>query len=899
MPYSHRHFSSIFYTIIMNNWKYRLTDIAQFESLCGQLGCHIDAIEDVSILSQSVKAGSLLIPNSLAVHPMEGADGDSQGRPSALTYRRYQRFASGGAGLLWAEAIAVVPEGRANPRQLWLNEDSKDAFGQMVKMMRNCARESMGSEHKPVIVAQLTHSGRYSKPDGVARPLIPQRDPYRDSLVPEQNPTINKQCRVSDDCIVTDEYLDGLIAAYVKAAKLAFEAGFDAVDIKSCHGYLINELLASRNRKGKYGGSFENRTRFLLEVIDRIHSELGHDKQVAARLGFYDAIPFPFGWGVDEKDYTKPDLGEPKKLLAMMSSRGVKLINFTIANPYYNPHVGRPFNQAIKGAYDEPEHPLKGVERVINLAGEIQSQFPDVAIVGTGYSWLRQIMGNFAAASKKAGKSKIIGGGRMAFAYPDFAKDILTKGKLDKSKVCIGCSACTQLMRDGQTAGCVIRDNKIYGPIFKHGRMSDKANLQRLGQSCLQCQEPTCQLACPAGIDVPLFIKQFLDGDEKGAYLTIRKSNILPEICAWLCPVEQQCEGNCLQKFIGDEALPIADIQRYLSEQANKNGWSKIKLPEKSTGKNIAIIGAGPAGLSAAAVLLEAGHKVTIFDKANDLGGMIESVIPAERQGDALENEIAAVFKDVPKSRMEMKLNTEINEKFSLDNIMAQGFDAAFIGFGLPKGIKSSNEKLSGVYDALEFLNSAKLPNKLDLAGKRVAVIGGGNTAMDAATTAKNLGAEDVYVIYRRSFEQMPAWTGERDRAMERGIHFIVLTHQLEFESDNGRFTAIKVCPTKLSEPDKSGRRKPVPDEKNAYKLDMDIVVEAIGQSSEEYIEKLLPDIELENGLIKTRSDSFSTSRQNVFAGGDFVRGASTVVAAVADGMKAAKEMDKYLRGKK
>ncbi len=883
----------------MKNWKYKLTEVEGFRALCDEIGCRIDAIEDVSILAQPVKAGSLIIPNSIAVHPMEGADGDRLGRPSALSVRRYKRFAAGGAGLLWAEAIAVVPEGRANPRQLWLNDQSKDDFARMIKMMRSAAKESMGVSHNPVIVAQLTHSGRYSKPDGTAKPIIPQRDLYRDNLIPEPSPTTNKQSKVTDDNIVTDEYLDNLIGSYVRAAKLAYEIGFDAVDIKSCHGYLINELLASRNRKGKYGGSFENRTRFLLSIIDAIRSESGSDKQITARLGFYDSIPFPYGWGVDEDDYTKPDLTEPKKLLRLLSARGVKLINFTIANPYYNPHVGRPFNQPIKGAYEEPQHPLKGVERLINLAAEIQNEFPDIAIVGTGYSWLRQLFGNIASASKQNGKSKIIGAGRMAFAYPDFAKDILKKGKLDKTKVCIGCSACTQLMRDGQTAGCVIRDSKIYGPIFKHGRMSDKANLQRLSQNCLGCQEPTCQLACPAGIDIPLFIKQFLDGDEKGAYETIRKSNILPEICAWLCPVEQQCQGSCLQKFIGDGALPIADIQRYLAEQANKNGWSRIKLPENSTGKNIAIIGSGPAGLSAAAVLLEAGHNVTIFDKAKDLGGMIQSVIPAERQDIALKREIEAVFKDVPNSRMQLCLNAELNEGFNLDNIMADGFDAAFIGLGLPKGINSSTEKINGLYDALEFLNLAKQSETMNIAGKRVAVIGGGNTAMDAATTAKHLGAEDVYLIYRRSFEQMPAWPAERDRAMEQGIHFLVLTHQLGYESQNGNVSVIKVCPTRLSQPDKSGRRKPVPDEKNAYKLDIDIVIEAIGQTAEDRIEKLLPGVQVENGLIRIEPNSFKTSRPGVFAGGDLVRGASTVVAAVADGRKAAEKINEFLKGKK
>ncbi len=902
MPFSPRQKHTVPYTIKAMkqpikkaDWQFKLSDVESFRSVCAAVGVNIETSEDISVLAEPVRAGNLLIPNSLAIHPMEGADGDNLGRPSRLTVRRYKRFASGGAGLLWSEAIAVTPEGRANPRQLWINEDSKDAFADLVKLIRAAAKESMGGLHNPVVVAQLTHSGRYSKPT----PMIAQRDPYRDSLIPQPKPNTDKRSKVTDDYIVSDDYLDNLQLAYIKAAKLAFDAGFDVVDIKSCHGYLINELLASRNRKGKYGGSFENRTRFLLEVIDKIHAELGKDKPVAVRLGFYDAIPFPYGWGVDQNDYKKADLAEPKKLVEILSKQGVKLINFTIANPYYNPHIGRPFNLPIKGAYEEPEHPLKGVERLIEIAGEIQKAFPDIAIVGTGYSWLREMMGNVAAASKKTGKAKIIGGGRMAFAYPNFAKDLLTKGRLDNDKVCVGCSACTQLMRDGQMAGCVIRDNKIYGPIFKHGRMSDKANLERLALNCLGCQEPTCQLACPAGVDIPEFIQKFLAGDEKGAYQTIRKSNILPEICAWLCPVEQQCQGNCLQKFIGDGPLPIADIQRYLAEQANKNGWSKIEFGEKTTGKKIAIIGAGPAGIAAAAVLLEAGHKVTIFDKAKNLGGLIASAIPCERQGESLQVELAAIFKDIPAERMTLRLGTEINEKFNLDNIMDEGFDAAFLGIGLPKSTISSGEKLEGLYDAFEFLNMTKQSNPPDLTGRKVAVIGGGDTAIDAATAAVQLGCEDVYIIYRRSFDQMPAGNVERERAVNQGIHFLILTQPLGYLSNNAKIKGLKLCPCRLGEPDKSGRRKPVPIETNAYNLDFDIVVEAIGQMSDENISKILPGIEITSGLIKTQTDSCKTSRDKIFAGGDAVHGASTVVAAVADGMKAARQINEYLRGKK
>ena len=880
-------------------WEFRLRDIGDLRQLNKQLGTNVEAIEDVSILSESVKVGKLVIPNSLAVHPMEGCDGDSEGRPGKLTLRRYERFAAGGAGLIWAEATAVVPEGRANPRQLWIHEKNKQSFAVMVKMMRQAAAESMGSDHKPVIVLQLTHSGRYSKPEGKSHPIIAQRDPYRDPLAPQPKPDPNRKSKIPDDWpLVTDEYLDKLQEAYVEAARIAFEVGFDAVDIKSCHGYLINELFGCRGRKGKYGGSFENRTKFPLQVIDKIHNELGEDAAVTMRLGIYDAIPYPFGWAVDENDYTKPDLSEPKKLIELLRQRGLQLINVTIANPYYNPHVGRPFNEPIVGGYEEPEHPLVGVDRLVNLTGEIQTQFPNIALVGTGYSWLRTLFANVAAANKTNGLTTLVGAGRMAFAYPDFAKDIINNGRMYSEKVCVSCSACTQIMRDSGTTGCVVRDNEVYGPIFKHGRMSERDNLIRLAAACRKCQEPTCQLGCPAGVDIPKFISQFLDGQEQAAYETLREANIFPEVCAWLCPVEQQCEGNCLQNFIGDGPLPIAEIQRYLAEQANKNGWSKLRIPKETTEKNVAIIGAGPAGLSCAAKLLEAGHTVTIFDAGTEFGGMIASVIPAERQSSSLRNEIAAIFADMPKERMTLRLGTELNDDFNLDSIIKEGFDAVFIGMGLPNSVSigHKNENIKDLWNAMDFLSAARKPGQLNLKDQTVAAIGGGNTAMDVATTAKQLGAKDVYVIYRRSFKEMPAWSAERERAIEEGVHFLILTQPIGFNSTDGKLTGIKVCPTRLVEPDKSGRRRPEPIESSAYELDMDIVVEAIGQESMGNIEEILPGVELKAGLIRTNNGTHTTSRPGVYAGGDLVRGASTVVAAVADGMAAAKEIDEYLR---
>lgn len=424
--------------------------------------------DDLSLLTKPVEVKGDTIPNSLAIHPMEGCDGNFDGSPGDLTRRRYIRYGAGGGGLIWFEAIAVCPEGRANPRQLWLHPKNRKQFKSMLQETREAAQDSMGSEHRPILIAQLTHSGRYSRPHGHPEPYIPQHDPYRDPMRPEPYPTSNRDSNLGNEYqIVTDEYLDELQARFVEGARLAIEVGFDGVDLKACHGYLVDELLKSRNREGRYGGSFENRSRFLIEITRKIRKDMGNDCLITSRLGYYDAVPHPYGWGIDEADYNTPDLREPKRLTAMLMDEDMQLINFTAANPYYNPHVGRPFGKPVKGGYAEPEHPLQGVERLIDMAGEIQMEFPALRLVGTGYSYLGECMGYVAAGTKRAGKATLIGGGRMAFAYPDFPKDMIEKGKLNPKKVCLACSACTQLMRCGQPTGCVIRDREVYLPLYR------------------------------------------------------------------------------------------------------------------------------------------------------------------------------------------------------------------------------------------------------------------------------------------------------------------------------------------------------------------------------------------------------------------------------------------------
>lgn len=404
--------------------------------------------ENTDILMEKLQLGTRTIPNRLAVHPMEGADANSDGTPGELTLRRYQRYAEGGAGLIWLEAVAVNESGRANKMQLFLKEETVDAFKKMVDMIRKKAAETMGKEFNPYLVIQLTHSGRFGE----------NRDILFHHELEDKAAGISKDKEVMDDM-----QLEGLEDDFFHAARLAKKAGFDAVDIKACHRYLLSENLAAHTRGGKYGGDFDNRTRLIKNSIKRIASEVEID--LATRMNIYDAIPYPYGWGTD-KDGNE-DHSEPRRLVRELQDLGVKLINITAATPYIYPHINRPYDQPNNLGYEAPEHPFIGVERLLRLGKIIQQEVEDCVIVGTGFSWLRQFAPNVAAGVLKNGWAKMIGFGRQAFAYPDFAKDLIENGELNSRKVCITCSKCAELKAKKKHSGCVIRDQEIYLPIYR------------------------------------------------------------------------------------------------------------------------------------------------------------------------------------------------------------------------------------------------------------------------------------------------------------------------------------------------------------------------------------------------------------------------------------------------
>jgi 2,4-dienoyl-CoA reductase-like NADH-dependent reductase (Old Yellow Enzyme family) len=386
-------------------------------------------------LKKAVSIGAVTIPNRLAIQAMEGADGTTDGAPDELTIRRYDRFAKSGAGLLWFEATAVSPEGRANPRQLWLHDGNIDEYKRIVSDIRETALKVNGTA--PVIVMQATHSGRYSKPQSKPEPMIACNNPIYEGDTP-----------LPPERIITDSELRRIEECYGVTTRLAAKAGFDGIDIKACHRYLNSELLSAVTRPGDYGGCIVNRMRFYENCVKRAREEAPGNFIVTSRLNIYDGIPYPYGFGVNERDGITPDLSEPIEVIKRMN---FSLLNITIGNPYFNPNVNRPTD-------------VQGVERMYRLTKQIKDAYPGLVIVSSAPTYLREFSPYLAAGAVEQGFADIVGFGRMAFAYPGFARDIL-RGTFDKKRVCVCCGKCSELMRRAR-AGCAVRDS-IYTLMYK------------------------------------------------------------------------------------------------------------------------------------------------------------------------------------------------------------------------------------------------------------------------------------------------------------------------------------------------------------------------------------------------------------------------------------------------
>jgi 2,4-dienoyl-CoA reductase-like NADH-dependent reductase (Old Yellow Enzyme family) len=454
-----------------------LKDVSTFIESLGKLGVEMPCDReltsgDASPLARPISTGDLKIGNRIAVHPMEGWDATADGRPTEAMTRRWKRFGASGAKLIWGgEAVAVRHDGRANPNQLFIGPHSSEDLDKLRAALVEEHVRATGSAEGLVVGLQLTHSGRYSVPNVKGRP---------EPRVAHRHPILDQRVGVSsDEKVFTDDDVRRLIDDFVKAARVAAGAGFDFVDVKHCHGYLGHEFLGSHTRAGEFGGPFENRTRFLREVVAGIRANIS-GLHIGVRVSAFDFVPFrpnpeltlpgkpgpgipePFGdllpyrwgFGINANDPTSFDLTETVRFLELLRALNIRLVNLSAGSPYYNPHMQRPAAYPPSDGYLPPEDPLIGVARQMNVVRKLKAQFADLVMVGSGYSYLQDFLPNVAQAAIAQGWVDCVGLGRVMLSYPEILWDAMHGNAMQTKKICRTFSDCTTAPRNGLPSGC-------------------------------------------------------------------------------------------------------------------------------------------------------------------------------------------------------------------------------------------------------------------------------------------------------------------------------------------------------------------------------------------------------------------------------------------------------------
>ena len=452
--------------------------------------------------------------------------------------------------------------------------------------------------------------------------------------------------------------------------------------------------------------------------------------------------------------------------------------------------------------------------------------------------------------------------------------------------------------------------NELDGEYRSHN--SEEVNLglteeQALAESkrCLDCLNPGCITGCPVGIDIPAFIKNIERGHFADAAKVLKMTSSLPAVCGRVCPQEKQCESKCIHLKMGKPAVAIGYLERFAADYERKSGEASVPEIAAPKGKKIAVVGSGPAGLSFSGDMAKLGYDVTVFEALHEIGGVLKYGIPEFRLPNSIvDGEIA----NLEKMGVKFVKDCIIGKTLSFDDLKADGFEGVFVasGAGLPNFMGINGENLIGVMSSNEYLTRVNLLGAARedfdtpvLRGKRVAVIGGGNTAMDSVRTARRLGAETAMIVYRRSEEEMPARLEEVYHAKQEGVIFKTLHNPIEYYGDEkGRVKQMLLQKMELGEPDASGRRRPVPVEGATELVDVDLVIVSVGVSPNPLIPKSVNGLEVSKKGTIVVNEEMQSSIPTVFAGGDIVRGGATVILAMGDGRKAAAAMDEYLSGK-
>ena len=605
--------------------------------------------------------------------------------------------------------------------------------------------------------------------------------------------------------------------ALIHAATLAAEAGFDGVDLQCGRDDLAAVLAAVRER--------------------------APGLLLATRLCAYEAVRGCFGVSVD---FRQPDLTGPIRAVQQWRKNGLALLNVTAASPRLRgPERGL---RAFRDSENPDEHPLMTLDRQLAIARALRAAVPGLPVVGSGFSWLRQFVPEIAAGALREQAIDFAGLGRAALANPHTPEDVFAHGRMDANSTCMVCFACSQMHEEGASVGCVLRDPAVYGPVYRQMRRFDADQLMAGAARCHLCEAAPCVAASSTRADIPAFIAAFRAGDEPRAYEIIRARNPLPELTARLSPAWLESEGACIETTLTGTPVPILDLQFAIAWRARERGQTGARVPAASTGKSVAIVGGGPTGIAAAIRLIELGHTVDLYEQADCLGGVPARVLAAHRQINPQAEIDALLQPALAAARLRLHLGVALGKDISLEALHAD-HDAILLATGLWQ--ERSLGIAPGVIGALTFLESsdATVP-------ERVAILAGGDSAMDAARAVQSRGAKEIFVIFGGPRSALH-WHMPESWFATPGVQAMMNWQPLGYEIDpHGNVSAIRLCHAEL---------------KLETVLPVGLVIEAMGL---EVADSIRPSLASKGGRIYTA--------------GALVNGGATVSHCVAEGLATA-----------
>ena len=602
----------------------------------------------------------------------------------------------------------------------------------------------------------------------------------------------------------------------VRAAKLAAEAGFDGVDVQ-----------CSRD--------------VLPETLSRVR-ECVPDLLLATRLCAYEGTRG--GFGVSADDYRMPDPAGPIRFVQSLRANGLALLNVTAASPAL-----RGTERGVRGRSDSEhpdEHPLMTMERQLILARALREAVPELPVVGSGFSWLRQFVPHVAAGALHHGMIDFAGLGRAALAYPSAPAEIFAQGRMDAGSSCMVCFACSQLRDEGGTVGCVLRDSAVYGPVYRQMRRFDAGPLLAGAARCHLCEAAPCVAASPTRTDIPAFIQAFRNGDESRAYAILRERDPLPELTSRFSPAWLESEGVCIETTLTGTSVPILDLQYAIAWRAREGGMTGARIPQEATGRRVAIVGGGPAGIAAAIRLVELGHTVHLHEQSDQLGGIPERVLSRHRALASPKAEMDAILAPaIAAARLRLHFGVTLGGNLGLEELR-ENHDAVLVATGLWQ--ERSLGTTRGVIGALDFLEASEYP-----VPNRVAILAGGDSAMDAARVAQSRGAEKIFIIFGGPRSAMH-WHMPESWFATPGVEAMMNWQPSGYETDpDGQLLGVRICHSELQ---------------TENMLRVGLVIEAMGLQASDEVRAALAGV-----------------AGRIYTAGALVNGGASVSRCVAEGL--------------